>query len=61
MIGCRTPAIEAGPYVAEELLRVWRAMMLAARVEVCDALLRGESVPLETLDPGWVKRLGMKP
>lgn len=43
-----------------EARRVWRAMMLARDVETCRALLRGETVPLERLDPAWVKRLGVK-
>jgi hypothetical protein len=50
-----------GPYVAAELQRVYQAMMLSPSVEVCDALLRGESVPPEQLDPEWVKRFGWKP
>jgi hypothetical protein len=35
-------------------------MMLAPSIEVCEALLRGESVPLDRLDPVWVRRFGMK-
>jgi hypothetical protein len=50
-----------GPYVTAELERIFRAMVLAPRVEVADALLRGESVPVEELDPEWVARLGWKP
>jgi hypothetical protein len=50
-----------GRYVAAELQRVYQAMMLSPSVEVCDALLRGESVPPEQLDPDWVKRFGWKP
>ena len=30
----------------EQSRRIWRAMMLSPTVEVCDALLRGESVPV---------------
>lgn len=45
---------------AEETRRVWRAMMLAPTLEVCDALLRGEMVPVERLVPDWVKRFGVK-
>lgn len=37
---------------------VWRAMVLAPSLEVCEALLRGEPVPLNRLDPKWVARLG---
>jgi len=43
-----------------ELRAVWKAMMLAPTLEVCEALLRGESVPLEQLDPEWVKRFGRR-
>lgn len=45
---------------AEETRRIWRAMMLAPTVEICDALLRGESVPISKLNPDWVKRFGVK-
>jgi hypothetical protein len=41
--------------------RLWRAIMLAPTIEVCRALLRGESVPLSQLDPKWVERLGRRP
>ena len=40
--------------------RLWRAMMLAPSLEVCEALLRGESVPIDRLDPVWVRRFGLK-
>jgi hypothetical protein len=40
--------------------RVWRAVMLSPRVGTCGALLRGESVPIERLDPSWVKRFGKR-
>ena len=40
--------------------RLWRAMMLAPSIEVCEALLRGESVPVSRLDPLWVRRFGIK-
>jgi hypothetical protein len=45
---------------AEETRRLWKAMMLAPTLEVCEALLRGEVVPVERLDPDWVKRFGIK-
>jgi hypothetical protein len=35
-------------------------MMLSPSLEVCEALLRGESVPLEKLDKDWVGRFGLK-
>jgi len=34
--------------------------MLSSSLEICEALLRGESVPLDQLDPVWVKRFGIK-
>jgi hypothetical protein len=40
---------------------IWRAMMLSLNIETCEALLRGESVPLERLDLAWLKRLGLVP
>jgi hypothetical protein len=35
-------------------------MMLSPSIEVCEALLRGESVPVSRLDPLWVQRFGLK-
>ena len=40
--------------------RVWRAVMLSPRVEICEALLKGETVPIEKLDAGWVERFGRR-
>ena len=45
---------------AAELNRLWRAMMLATTAEVLDALLRGESVPIDALDPDWLCRFERK-
>jgi hypothetical protein len=44
----------------EWLRRIFSAVMLATSVEVCDALIRGERVPIERLDPEWVARFGLK-
>lgn len=41
-------------------VRVFKAMMLAKTPDVCEALLRGESVPLELLDQKWLARFGLK-
>lgn len=38
---------------------IWRAMMLAPTLEICEALLRGEDVPRSALDPVWLKRFGL--
>lgn len=43
---------------AEETVRIWKAMMLAPSLVVCEALLRGQTVPTERLDPNWVERFG---
>jgi hypothetical protein len=40
--------------------RLWRAFMLAPTIEVCEALLRGEEVPLGQLDQEWVRRFGLR-
>ena len=37
-----------------------KAMMLAPTLAVYEALMRGESVPEEKLDPNGVQRLGRK-
>ena len=39
--------------------RLWKAWMLSPSVEVCEALLRGESVPVDRLDHGWLRRFGL--
>jgi hypothetical protein len=38
----------------------WQAMMLAPRIEICEALLCGESVPIARLDQRWVSRFGLR-
>ena len=38
---------------AREAARIWRAMMLAPTLEVCEALLRGEVLPIGKLDADW--------
>lgn len=45
---------------AREAARIWQAMMLAPTFEVCEALLRGETVPIDRLDPDWVERFEVK-
>ena len=40
--------------------RLWRALVLAPTVEIAEALLRGEAVPLDRLDREWVTRLGRR-
>jgi hypothetical protein len=36
----------------------WVAVCLSPSLEVCEALLRGESLPTKRLDPGWMRRFG---
>jgi hypothetical protein len=45
----------------EEASRGWRALMLAPTLEICRALLRGESVPVDKLRAEWVARFGRRP
>lgn len=40
--------------------RLTRAVLLAPSLEICEALLRGERVPVSRLDPRWVKRYGLR-
>jgi hypothetical protein len=44
----------------DELRAIWRAMMLATSAEILDALLAGEAVPIDQLDPEWVARFDRK-
>jgi hypothetical protein len=37
----------------------WRAVVLSPSLEVCEALVAGESVPLDRLDPEWSRRFGL--
>jgi len=39
--------------------RLIRSILLAPSIEICEALLRGESVPVERLDLAWVRRFGL--
>jgi hypothetical protein len=43
-----------------EWRRLWRAIMLSPSIDVCEALLRGESVPIDRLDAHWVERFGLR-
>ncbi len=45
----------------DDLTRQWVAMMISPRVEIAEALLRDENVPLGRLDPKWVARLADPP
>lgn len=40
--------------------RLFRAFVLSPTVDVCEALLAGERVPLSRLDPEWVARYGFR-
>ena len=39
--------------------RLARAVLLAPTIEICEALLHGEPVPVKHLDPLWAKRYGI--
>lgn len=39
--------------------QIYKAVMLAPRIETCEALLRNEPVPVSALDPTWAKRFGL--
>jgi hypothetical protein len=45
---------------AAEIRRGLRALALAPTFEICQALLRGEKVPIELLDQDAVRRYGLK-
>jgi hypothetical protein len=58
---------DGGPYDREsrlkadrEAARIWRAIVLAPRLQACEALLRNESVPVSCLDSEWVARFGRR-
>ena len=38
----------------------WRAIQLATCPEAAEALLRGETVSVDRLDPKWLKRYGKR-
>jgi hypothetical protein len=40
--------------------RLWKIMMLAPTIEIAEALLRGDPVPINRLDPVWVERFGLR-
>lgn len=40
--------------------RAWRALMLAPTIEIWQALLDGQAVPVSQLDPLWARRFGLK-
>jgi hypothetical protein len=41
--------------------RAWKAIRLAPTIEVFEALVRRESVPIAQLDQSWVRRFGLRP
>lgn len=56
---CRYLALEDLRVDTGPSTRLWRAIMLSPRLEVCEALLRGQHVPRSALDPLWAKRFGL--
>lgn len=59
-IALEEEARQADALTVQAWRRVWRAVMLSPSLEVCEALLRGERVPLDRLDPDWVRRFGLR-
>ena len=45
----------------DRLARIWVAMVLSPRVEIAEALLRSESVPLNQIGRIWAARLAVDP
>jgi hypothetical protein len=53
--------VTVGPWqlaTSAELAALYRAVMLAPNIHTCEALLRGETVPLSKLDAEAVRRHG---
>jgi hypothetical protein len=44
----------------QQTAALYRAIMLAPSLPICEALLRRETVPVGRLDPEWVARLGRR-
>jgi hypothetical protein len=45
-----------------DLTRLGKAVALSnGNLTICEALLRGEHVPVDQLAPEWVKRYGIRP
>ena len=40
--------------------RLWKIIMLSPTLDILEALCRNEPVPIERLDPEWVKRFGLR-
>lgn len=60
-------AVSQDPWLIErraaawrETNRIWRAIMIAGDLEVCEALLNNELVPVDRLDPVWAARFGFR-
>lgn len=45
----------------DELDALYRALIVSPTLEVCRAMLRGETVPISRLDPVGLARLGRRP
>jgi hypothetical protein len=55
------PVCRAGESAEREWARdFWQALMLARDLETLEALLDGEQVPLNRLDPVWMARFGRR-
>jgi hypothetical protein len=46
----------------QDVIRLGKAVALSnGNLTICEALLRGEHVPIDQLDPAWVTRYGIRP
>jgi hypothetical protein len=55
--------VAPGPWATStdhQVALLYRAVMLAPNLHTCQALLRGETVPLSRLDQDWVRKLGRR-
>ena len=57
----REAEADPGRLTDEQVEVLWQAVMLSGgSLQVCEALLRNEAVPLELLDAKWVGRFGFR-
>jgi hypothetical protein len=55
--------VAPGPWATStdaQTAALYKAVMLAPNLPTCQALLRGETVPLSRLDQDWVRKLGRR-
>lgn len=56
--------VEYGPWQLHEpgtdVQALYRAVMVSPTIHICEALLRGEAVPIGRLDQTWLRKLGRR-